>query len=318
MKRVLVIGAAGQDGTLLTHLLRARGEVHLGLLRPGTEGPQIRVGDTSDLRFVSDLIRTFLPTQVYYLAAHHHSSQDVDFNKESNLWKDSLDAQVVGLVNVLESIRLHCRDAKLFYASSSHIFGSTNDFPQTELSPRAPDNIYGITKVTGMEACRYYRQEHGLFTSCGILYNHESVYRKEIFLSQKIIRGALAIKTGRSTQLVLGDLSSRVDWGHAADYVEAMIRILDLENPDDYIIATGELHTVREFVETVFGRLGLDYTQWVKENPSIVRPRKGCLVGDAGKLRRATGWAPAQSFPAMVSRLTEETCAQFPELTAHP
>lgn len=247
------------------------------------------------------------PSHVFYLAAHHHSSQDADLAKEAALWKRSVDVQVLGLVNTLEALRLHAPDARLFYAASSHIFGAPADSPQNENTPLIPNNVYGVTKIMGIETCLYYRRQHGLFASVGILYNHESVYRKEKFLSQKIIRGALEIKCGRATQLVLGDLSARVDWGYAPDYIDAMVRILQLPEPGEYVIATGEAHTVQEFVSVVFEHLDLDYKDWVVVDPSIIRKSNTLLIGDAGKLRRETGWTPSLSFPDMVRLLTVQT-----------
>jgi len=221
--------------------------------------------------------------------------------------------QVMGLVNFLEAIRLHRKETRLFYASSAHIFGATSESPQTETTPRMPENIYAITKVTGMEACRHYREEHGIFASTGILYNHESAYRKGSFLSQKIIQGVMAIKRGDSRELVVGNLASKVDWGYAPDYVDAMVRILELPHPGDYIVSTGETHSVREMVQLAFEEQGLDYQKWVRENPTIIRAsRKGggggsCLVGDSSKLRRETSWRPSVTFSEMVARLAAET-----------
>jgi GDPmannose 4,6-dehydratase len=317
VKRVLIVGISGQDGTLLARLLKSQDVDYLGLGRKGVldaGGNLLRAGSLTDADFIRDLIGSFLPTEIYYLAAHHHSSQDIGPARDVDLWRESLQVQVVGLVNCLEAIGSHDSRTKLFYASSSHIFGSSSAGPQTETSVRSPDNVYGLTKVSGMEACRYYRQKHGLFASVGILYNHESVYRQEKFLSQKIIRGALAIKHGRSRRLVLGDLSAQVDWGYALDYVDAMVRILALPQPDDFIVATGERHSVREFVDLAFREQGLDYTQWTSEDSSLVRPGAGYLVGDASKLRRETGWAPSVDFAGMVKRLSLETCTHFPEL----
>ncbi len=309
MKKALIVGASGQDGTLLAQLLASRGIEHLGLNRLGlidAQGALIHPGNLTDPEFIEHVIKTCAPTHVYYLAAHHHSSQDIGL-KGIDLWHESLRVQVMGLVNFLEAIRLHAGTARLFYASSAHIFGSTSISPQNETTPRVPNNVYAITKVTGMEACRHYRDEHGLFASAGILYNHESAYRKPKFLSQKIILGARAIKDGRAQELILGDLSSKVDWGYAPDYVDAMDRIMDLPHPGEYVIATGETHTVREFVELAFTEQGLDYRKWVRENPAMIRKSEGFLVGDSTKLRRDTGWSPSLSFSAMIPRLAEDT-----------
>jgi len=309
MNRALIIGVTGQDGTLLVEQLQAEGIDFVGLSSEGVvgEGRVGLAGKVTDAAFVRQVVRASPPSHVFYLAAHHHSSQDADLSKDAELWKQSVDVQVLGLVNVMEALRAHAPGARLFYAASSHIFGAPVDSPQNETTPLIPNNVYGVTKVMGIEVCRYYRRQHGIFASVGVLYNHESIYRKEKFLSQKIIRGALEIKCGRATQLVLGDLSARVDWGYAPDYVDAMVRILKLPESGKYVIATGEDHTVREFVSVVFEHLGLDYKEWVVEDPSIIRKSNTVLIGDSGKLRRETGWAPSLSFPDMVRLLTTQT-----------
>lgn len=310
MKQALIIGVTGQDGTLLAEQLQAEGIGFTGLSSAGVVGADGRVtqaGTLSDAEFVRSVVKATAPDLVYYLAAHHHSSQDADLANEAELWKRSLDVQVHGLGNVLEALRAHAPDARLFYAASSHVFGAPSTSPQNETTPLAPNNVYGVTKVMGMELCRYYRRVHGFFASVGILYNHESAYRKAKFLSQKIICGALEIKAGRTKQLVLGDLSARVDWGYAADYVDAMTRILKLAEPSEFVVATGEAHSVRDFASSAFECVGLDHRDFVKEDPSIIRKSNTVLIGDAGKLRRETGWAPSLPFADMVRLLTQQT-----------
>ena len=310
MNRALIIGVTGQDGTLLAGQLETEGIDFVGLSSEGVvgaDGQVAQAGKLTDADFIRQVVQASPPSHVFYLAAHHHSSQDADLSKDAQLWKQSVDVQVLGLVNVMEALRLHAPGARLFYAASSHVFGAPVDSPQNENTPMIPNNVYGVTKIMGIEVCRYYRRQHGLFASIGILYNHESIYRKAKFLSQKIIRGALEIKCGRATQLVLGDLSAQVDWGYAPDYVDAMVRILKLPESGRYVIATGEAHTVREFVSVVFEHLGLDYKEWVAEDPSIIRKSNTVLIGDSSKLRRETGWAPSLSFPDMVRLLTLQT-----------
>jgi GDPmannose 4,6-dehydratase len=310
MKRALIIGVTGQDGTLLAQQLESQGIDLAGLSSAGmvgADGRVIQAGKLTDPEFMRQVVQASPPSHVFYLAAHHHSSQDAELAKDAGLWKSSLDVQVLGLVNVLEALRRFAREARLFYAASSHIFGTPAESPQNEKTLPVPNNVYGATKKMGIDVCHYYRRQHGIFASVGILYNHESVYRKEKFLSQKIIRGALEIKSGRAKSLVLGDLSARVDWGYAPDYVDAMVRILTLAEPGDFVIATGEAHTVRDFVSLVFEKLGLDYREWVAEDPSIIRKSNAVLIGNASKLRRETGWAPSLSFPEMVRLLTSET-----------
>ena len=310
MNRAVIAGISGQDGILLSQLLRKRGVDYLGIDRRGVvqgDGKLIEAGDILDAGFVEGVVKKFRPAEIYYLVAHHHSSQDPALRNETVLWQKSLETQVMGLVHFLEALRRYMPKGRLFYAASSHVFGTPGESPQNEETSLKPNSVYGITKVAGLEACRRYREDHGLFTAVGFLYNHESVYRKAHFLSQKIIRGARAIQKGDAPELVLGDLSSRVDWGYAPDYVDAMTRMLRLPEPDDFIVATGENHSVRDFVRIAFQAQGLDYRDWVRENPAILQRQSAPLVGDAAKLRRATGWAPSVSFAAMVQRLTQET-----------
>jgi len=309
MKLAFIVGATGQDGTLLSQLLTQRSIPHVGVSRKGIREPSGKMLDPinlGDAKAVEGLVEAYSPSHVFYLAAHHHSSQDNLDAEQADLWKVSFDVQVLGLVHFLEALRLHAPAARLFYAASSHVFGSPSQSPQTELTPLAPDNIYAIAKVAGMQACRYYRNRQGPLASVGILYNHESIYRQDKFLSKKIIQGALAIRNGRQQGLVLGDLAAEADWGYAPDYVEAMVRILDLPRAGDYIVATGQLHTVREFVQVVFDELGLDVSKHVVENPGLIRSRQGRLVGDYRCLEKATGWRPTLSFEEMVRTLTRQ------------
>jgi GDPmannose 4,6-dehydratase len=290
MKPAFIVGASGQDGTLLSGLLTQRSVPHLGLSRQGARDPSGRALGPVDLRdfaAIAELVRAYPPSHVFYLAAHHHSSQDALDTAPAGLWQTSLDVQVMGLVHFLEALRQHAPAARLFYAASSHVFGSAAPSPQTEETPLAPENVYAIAKVAGMHACRHYRTQPGLHASVGILYNHESILRQEKFLSRKIIQGALAIRAGHAHELVLGDLAAEADWGYAPDYVEAMVRILELPQPGDFIIATGQLHTVREFAGIVFR-----------------------LVGDYHRLHEATGWKPSLSFEQMVRTLTRQLQAR--------
>ena len=309
MKLAFIVGASGQDGTLLSELLTQRGVPHLDLSRQGIRDPSGKMLAPVHLMNFGDiakLVKTYEPSHVFYLAAHHHSSQDAFEGGQAELWSASFDVQVMGLVHFLEALRLHAPTARLFYASSSHVFGSAAPVPQTEETPLAPENVYAIAKVAGMQACRHYRAGSGPFASVGILYNHESILRQEKFLSKKIILGALAIREGRQQQLVLGDLAAEADWGYAPDYVDAMVRILELPQPGDFIIATGQLHTVREFVDIVFDELGLEAAKYVVEDPTLVRRRSGRLVGDSRRLRMATGWKPSLSFEEMARTLTRQ------------
>jgi len=316
MKRVLIIGANGQDGTLLTGLLNEQKIEHLGVNRQGafsSSGKLIQSGTLADPSFIEGVVKSFSPTHIFYLAAHHHSSEQSEKHGDATLWSLSLEVQVLGLAHTLQALKANAPGAKLFYASSSHIYGSPVESPQNEISAKVPINVYGLTKVAGMEVCRHYRERYGLFASVGILYNHESVHRKQAFLSKKVIQATLAIKKGRLKRLTLGDLSTEVDWGYAPDYVDAMIRILDFDRPDNFVIASGEGHSVREFVQIAFAQQELDYREWVEEDASFIHGSTSRLVGDSSKLRGETGWTPTVSFAEMIGIIARQTKEQDKE-----
>jgi GDPmannose 4,6-dehydratase len=297
MKRALIIGSEGQDGRILLDRLSRDGIEVRGIGRPKTrESVDIR-NATAVLEVVND----FQPDEVYHLAAVHQSSQEQEKNEVESLQK-SFDVHVKGLRNVLDAMVEHAKSSRLFYAASSYIFGNPPTDVQDESTPLKPTSIYGITKAAGVEVCRLYRSQ-GVFASVGILYNHESGQRPETFVAQKIMSTVRRISEGSEEKLEIGSLSATVDWGYAPDYVDAMIRILALDQPEDFIIATGESHTVREFVELAFRSLGLDWKSHVVENPSLIGSPKPTLVGNPNKLKQMTGWCPSVSFEEMVELL---------------
>lgn len=308
MKRAIIVGSSGQDGRLLFDRLCREGAYVLGIdldgvrsTDPADAASKIDILAASEVQGVLETVR---PDEVYYLAAHHHSSEE---KKDENLAhiEKSFAVNVFGLIHFLEGIRRRRpkKESRLFYAASSLVFGRPDTDRQDERTPFAPMCIYGITKAAGVQCCRLYRQAYGVFAATGILYNHESQYRREDFVSQKIIRGAIKIRRGRRSKLTLGNLGARVDWGYAPDYVDAMVRIIRHGQADDFIVATGESHTVKEFVEEVFGRLGLDWRKYVEEAPSLVEKQARCLVGNADKLASGTGWRPSVGFREMVELL---------------
>lgn len=306
-KSALVVGCDGQDGRIAVKLLDEKGYHVLGISKTPekTSSPRgfKRVAvDITSFNEVSRLIKKERPEEIYYLAAFHHSSQDKKIDNISLLTK-SFRVNVLSLLNFLEAVRLFSPSSKLFYASSSLIFGEAKAAAQNEETKFNPETIYGITKADGIFLCRMYRKQYGVFAATGILYNHESTFRKEKFLSQKIVTTALRIKKGKSKSLVLGDLKAEVDWGYAPDYVRAMYKILQLEEPDDFVIATGKKHSVLYFAQTVFNMLGLDWKKYVKEESEILTRKRASLVGDARKLRASTGWEPKTSFEEMVKIL---------------
>ena len=261
--------------------------------------------DILDRAQVDDAVRSYAPDAIFYLAAHHHAAEDAAAPDAAELYLRSHDVHVRGLVNVLEAVKSRAGDARIFYAASSHCFGEPPPGRQDENTPLRPRCAYGITKTAGVQLCRMYRADHAVRASCGFLYNHESPLRRANFLSMKIVRAAVEISRGRRDRLVLGDLSARVDWGYAPDTIEAMIAIVQLDKADDFIIATGDTHSVEEFVSLAFSRLDVDWHRHVEVDPSLINKRRAVLVGDNAKLRARTGWSPSVSFADMVGLLVD-------------
>lgn len=297
MKPILVIGAAGQDGTLLSELLEKEAwEVFRGTRK------NLALHDASAMEA---LIKKLRPAEIYFLAAHHHSSQDAVSVPPERELEQMLATNTMGLMHCLEGIRKESPVTKLFYASSSQIFGNPKDSPQTESTPKCPLTLYGVSKVAGMNLCHLYREKHGVFASSGILYNHESRLRAEKFVSQKIIQAAKRIKAGSKETLQLGDLDAVVDWGYAPDYVKAMRMILALDEPQDFIIASGTAHTVRDFAKTAFAAAGLDWQKYVSA-PAGKKSSAAPIIGNPAKLKSTTGWSPSLSFEKMIELLVTE------------
>jgi GDPmannose 4,6-dehydratase len=315
MRTAIVIGAGGQDGTLLAELLHARGYRVIGLdqgSRAASPAISWESADVLQSEAVTALMKRIRPDECYYLAAFNHSAEDRGLQAgDGALFERSFSVHVHGLVNCLESIANVSPATRLFYAASSHVFGSPARQPQTESTALNPENIYGITKAAGIHCCRYFRKERGLFASVGILYNHESSLRPPNFLSQKIVRGVLACRQDPNAKLVLGDLSAKVDWGYAPDYVDAMTRMLGHTEPDDFIVATGIGHTVKDFLQAACEVVGIDWQTSVTVQASLLKKKPVVLLGDSTKLRQATGWKPSVSFRDMV-RILVNRAAQEP------
>ncbi len=295
MKRVaVVVGSGGQDGTLLTELLDGLDYEVIGLRRGDL--------DTGDHWVVADFVARHKPAEIYYLAAYHHSSEDIP-DGEGELFHQSMRTHFDDPVNFLDAISIHSPSSRFFYAASSHVFGAQGEGLQNEETPFQPESAYAISKVAGMMACRYYRKNKGVFASVGILYNHESPLRSKKFVTRKIVSAAARIAREGQGNIVLGDLAARIDWGYAPDYVDAMHRILSIEQPGNYVVATGEAHAVGEFAEIAFRSVGLDYQNHVSTKQKILLRQNPSRVGDASRLRRETGWKPTVSFEEMVNRL---------------
>ena len=309
MKRVIIVGSGGQDGRLLSEKLRNAGHHVLGIARDSTlssDSEQVGKVEITDRDRVQSVVRAWRPDEVYYLAAFHHSAQDKISPAPDELFRKSFAVHVQGLLNFLDSIRQAGIPTRLFYAASCLIFGNTTKEIQNEETPFNPRCCYSITKTTGVHCCRLYRDTYGVFAAVGILYNHESVFRRENFVSQKIIQAAIRISKGKQETLFLGDLSARIDWGYAPDFVEAMEQILGLDHPDDFVIATGEPHTVQEFVEIAFEKVRLDWRHHVQIDNSLITRERSLLAGDASRLRERTGWRPSVSFEQMIERMVAD------------
>ena len=249
------------------------------------------------------MLREFHPDEVYYFAAFHHSSEDKASEDVLHLFTESYRINVQALLHFLEGIRKYSPKTRLFYSGSSLLFGDADTEIQSESTPFKPETVYGITKLDGVLSCRYYSKQYGIFASTGIFYNHESSYRTDNFISKKIIKGALEISRGKKEKLVVGNLHAEVDWGYAPDYVDAACRILHIDFPGEFIIATGKRHSVLDFVKITFDYLGLNWKEHVTENKTLLTRNRKPMIGDPSKLMRTTGWRPTVDFKEMIRLL---------------
>lgn len=303
MPKALIVGCSGQDGTYLSELLASKGYTVIGVNRHGISTKTTPTSiDISSPRQANELISIYMPDEVYYLAAYHHSSEDPSVDP-TELMSKSLEINVSALGNFLAAIKNNGRQSRLFYAASSRVFGEPCSAMQDENTPFSPICPYGISKSAGVYLCRYYRASHDVYCSAGILYNHESPLRPVRFVSRKIVRAVVDIKRNSSTKLVLGNLEAQIDWGYAPDYVDAMQKILRLDSAGDFVIASGTLHSVREFVEIAFDAVGLKWQDYVVVNPELTAARRPQLHGNAGKLHTYTGWRPRTSFREMILQM---------------
>lgn len=306
----LIVGSNGQDGYYLSHYLLKQGYKVIGLDKDfaviNLDIPVQNI-DICHEAEVFNFVQQHQPQEIYYLAAYHRSSE---MSSEDSVaeFQNSLKINVDGLLNFLSAIKSSTPLTKLFYAVSSHIFGDPVQVPQTELTPLNPLCPYGITKAAGMQICRYYRNTHSIFASCGILYNHESPKRSPQFVTRKIIQAAVKIKLGLSQDpIILGNLLAQTDWGAAEDYIIAMHQILSLQSPEDYIIASGKLHTIQEWVDAVFKILELNSADHIQINAALLQKiqRKNPLVGNTSKLTAHTSWQPIYTFESLIQRMVQ-------------
>lgn len=305
MKTALVIGSSGQDGKLLCRLLQSKGYRVTGLSRSLSRCwcDEEFALDVRDTVAVAQVVRALQPAEIYYLATYHRSSQGRGMTGAEAEASDTFAVNLHAYVAVLEAALRFIPHARLFYACSSLIYGEANGTPLTETTPARPQCLYGISKLAARQVSEFYRKNEGLHVSVGILFNHESAFRQDGFLSKRIVNGIRAVKEGASEHLVLGDLNAQCDWGYAGDFVEAMWRMLQLDQGCTYVVATGQLHSVRDWVEGGCALAGLRPTEVVREDPVLLTRRRPVLVGDSSRLRAATGWTPTVGFLEMIRKI---------------
>ncbi len=308
----IIVGDRGQDGSLLRVSLEKQGFQVLGIARNSISTPEAFSGaafpefSLANTEQVKALVKLFQPQEIYYLAAHHVSSEQDGAETSPIEYRTYHQVHVEGLINFLCAIHSSSPQSRIFYAASSLVFSGCHGPIQNEETPFSPSGYYGLTKMQGILLCREFRQRHGVFAAAGILYNHESVLRSNKFLSKKLICSAHKISNGLQQELTVGSLSAETDWGYAPDYVEAFQKILRIESPDDFIIATGESHSVSEFASIVFGLFGLDSKKYLKENASVLNRQLQRKIGDSSKLTKATGWKPMHNFTGMIEALVSD------------
>lgn len=321
MKKALITGITGQDGSYLAELLLGKGyEVHGLVRRVALEEPDLRLRRISHIR--KDIVLHagslesypslfHIVSQCKFDECYHLAAQS--FVAES--FEDGFSTMNTNgngthyLLAALQQLQPNCR---FYFAGSSEMFGKVRETPQRETTPFHPRSPYGISKVAGYYLTLNYREAYNMFCVSGMLFNHESPRRGFEFVTRKITHNVAKIKAGLTTELRLGNLEAQRDWGHAADYVRAMYLMLQQREPDDYVVATGETHSVREFCQIAFSEVGLDYREFVREDPQFYRPAEvDLLIGDATKARQDLGWEPSYSFRRLVSEMVANDMAQM-------
>ena len=311
MPTALITGITGQDGSYLAELLLSKGYRVIGVARRSSTVTSERIehlldritavqGDLHDQGSLLSLLEEYQPTEVYNLAAQ--SFVPTSWNQPALTG----DITAIGVTRILEAIRFVNPKIRFYQASSSEMFGKVLEVPQQEDTPFYPRSPYGVAKVYGHWITVNYRESFGMFAASGILFNHESPRRGLEFVTRKITDGVARIKMGQAKELRLGNLEAQRDWGFAGDYVDAMWRMLQQDTPDSFVIGMGETHTVREFCETAFGRVDLDYKEFVVQDERFYRPAEvDLLISDPTKARTVLGWEPAVSFKELVTMMVD-------------
>ena len=316
-KRALITGFTGQDGSYLAELLLEKGYEVYGLTRRSSTVTDERIahlkgriqmlsGDLLDSQSLIDAVEASKPDEVYNLAAQSFVATS---------WNQAVltgEFTGIGVTKVLDAVRRVAPKARFYQASSSEMFGKVQAVPQTEDTPFYPRSPYGVAKVYGHWITVNYRESYDMFAVSGILFNHESPRRGLEFVTRKITDGVARIKLGLESELRLGNLDAKRDWGYAGDYVRAMWLMLQQETPDDFVISTGETHTVQRFCEIAFGHVGLDWQEFVKQDPRFMRPAEvDLLIGDPAKAKRVLGWTPEVSFEQLVTMMVDADMARL-------
>jgi GDPmannose 4,6-dehydratase len=322
VKKALITGITGQDGSYLAEFLLAKNYEVYGIIRrsssfntgridPIYEDPHVPhrrlhlvYGDLNDASSLNRILRTIQPHEIYNLGAQSHVRVSFDIPEYTG------EITGLGTIRLLEAIRESGLKPKFYQASSSEMFGKVLEVPQRETTPFYPRSPYGAAKVYAYWITVNYREAYDLFACNGILFNHESPRRGETFVSRKITKAAARIKLGIQQELYLGNLDAKRDWGFAGDYVQAMWMMLQADQPEDFVIATGETHTVRELLDLAFSRLQLDWEKFVKIDPKYYRPTEvDLLIGDASKAKKVLGWEPKVRFEELVSMMVDQDVA---------
>jgi GDPmannose 4,6-dehydratase len=321
MKKALITGITGQDGAYLSRLLVGKGyQVHGIVRRVALEDPDHRLwrlrdildkitlhpGSMESYASIFKIVEKVKPDECYHLAAQSFVSYS--FEDEFS----TINTNINGTHFMLSAIKEKAPKCKFYFAASSEMFGHVREVPQTENTPFYPRSPYGISKVAGFELTRNYREAYNIFACNGILFNHESPLRGYEFVTRKITSAAANIKLGLAKDIKLGNLDAKRDWGFAGDYCEAMWMMLQQPKPDDYVIATGETHTVKEFAELAFGYAGLDWKKYVKQDKELFRPAEVHeLKGDYSKAKKLLGWKPKVKFKELVKMMVDEDLRRF-------
>ncbi len=317
-QRALITGITGQDGSYLAELLLQKGySVHGIVRRVALEDPEHRLSRLHSIHgqvtlhaaslesyaSIHQVVAKVQPTECYHLAAQSFVSYSFDDEFST------LNTNINGTHYLLSAVKNLAPQCRFYFAGSSEMFGKADEAPQNERTRFHPRSTYGISKVAGFDLTRNYREAYQMHASSGILFNHESPRRGFEFVTRKITSGVARILAGKATTLPLGNLEAKRDWGHAREYVEAMWRMLQQPDPDDYVIATGETHSVREFVDLAFSHAGLDYRKYVVNDPDLFRPAEvNLLLGDSSKAQARLGWKNRIGFEPLVREMVEEDC----------